>query len=88
MGFFFQTGFQAVFDYFLGALKLRKKAVSQSAASPASVRGGCASSRLDHGMKFYVIQGGCASSRLINGFSDCVQVEVTNHVRLEVREFV
>ena len=34
--------------------------------------GGCASSRLDHGLKFYVIQGGCASSRLISGFSDCV----------------
>ena len=29
--------------------------------------GGCASSRLDHGLKFYVIQGGCASSRLIHG---------------------
>ena len=33
--------------------------------------GGCASSRLDHGLKFYGIQGGCASSRLISGFSDC-----------------
>ena len=33
--------------------------------------GGCASSRLDHGSKFYVIRGGCASSRLISEFSDC-----------------
>ena len=30
--------------------------------------GGCASSRLDHGLKFYVIRGGCASSRLVHGF--------------------
>ena len=30
--------------------------------------GGCASSRLDHGLKFYGIRGGCASSRLIHGF--------------------
>ena len=35
--------------------------------------GGCASSRLDHGLKFYVIQGGCASSRLISEFSDCAR---------------
>ena len=28
---------------------------------------GCASSRLDHGLKFYGISGGCASSRLISG---------------------
>ena len=33
--------------------------------------GGCASSRLDHGLQFCVIRGGCASSRLIHGFSDC-----------------
>ena len=33
--------------------------------------GGCASSRLDHGLKFYVIWGGCASSRLISEFFDC-----------------
>ena len=32
-----------------------------------SPKGGCASSRLDHGLKFYGIQGGCASSRLISG---------------------
>ena len=37
----------------------------KSAASAASTRGGCASSRLDHGWKFYVIWGGCASSWLI-----------------------
>ena len=37
------------------------------------LRGGCASSRLDHGLKFYVIWGGCASSRLINGSSDCAK---------------
>ena len=35
------------------------------------LRGGCASSRLDHGLKFYAIRGGCASSRLIHEFSDC-----------------
>ena len=34
--------------------------------------GGCASSRLDHGLKVYVIQGGCAGSRLISAFPDCV----------------
>ena len=34
---------------------------------PALDLGGCASSRLDHGLKFYGIRGGCASSRLING---------------------
>ena len=47
----------------------KKNVVIQSAAT--SAQGGCASSRLDHGLKFYVIQGGCASSRLIHGFSDC-----------------
>ena len=52
--------------------KLKKTAVIKSAASVASAKGGCASSRLDHGFKFYVIQGGCASSQLISGFSDCV----------------
>ena len=35
--------------------------------------GGCASSRLDHGLNFFVNQGGCASSRLIIEFSDCVK---------------
>ena len=35
--------------------------------------GGCASSRLDHGLKFHVVQGGCASSRLISEFSDCAR---------------
>ena len=44
----------------------------RSATSAASARGGCASSHLDHGLKFYVIQGGCASSRLISEFSDFV----------------
>ena len=56
------------FDYFLGASapkNYEKIAVIKSAASAASARGGCASSRLDHGLKFYVIWGGCASSRLI-----------------------
>ena len=43
-------------------------AVIKSAASAPSAKGGCASSRLDHGLKFYVIQGGCAGSRLIHGF--------------------
>ena len=33
--------------------------------------GSCASSRLDHGLKFYGIRGGCAGSRLIYGFLDC-----------------
>ena len=63
------------FGYFLAASaakNCKKMAVIKSAASAASAQGGCASSRLDHGLKFYVIQGGCASSRLINGFSDCV----------------
>ena len=49
-----------------------QEAVIKAAASAASPQGGCASSRLDHGLKFYVIQGGCASSRLINEFSDSV----------------
>ena len=49
---------------------MQKKAVIKSAASAASARGGCASSRLDHGLKFYGIQGGCASSRLVNNFLD------------------
>ena len=53
------------------AKNCEKKAVIQSAASTASAKGGCASSRLDHGLKFYVIRGGCASSRLISEFSDC-----------------
>ena len=47
------------------AQKNNKKAVIQSTTSAASARGGCASSRLDHGLRFYVIWGGCASSRLI-----------------------
>ena len=51
---------------------VKKKAVIQSAASAASAKGGCASSRLDHGLKFYVIQGGCASSRLSDESSDSV----------------
>ena len=44
--------------YFLAASAAKnceKNAVIQSAASAASARGGCASSRLDHGLKFYVI---------------------------------
>ena len=64
------------FCYFLAASAAKnceKIAVIQSAASAAFAQGGCASSRLDHGLKFYVIPGGCASSRLINGFSDCEQ---------------
>ena len=62
------------FDYFLAASaanNCEKEAVIQSAASAASTQGGCASSRLDHGLKFYVIRGGCASSGLISEFSDC-----------------
>ena len=54
------------------AKNYEKKAVIQSAASAASTQGGCASSRLDHGLKFYVIPGGCAGSRLISEFLDCV----------------
>ena len=45
----------------------------QSTASAAAAKGGCASSRLDHGLKCYVIPEGCTSSRLIHGFSDCDQ---------------
>ena len=52
--------------------KIAKKiAVIQSAADAASAKGGCASSRLDQGLKFYVNRGGYASSRLISEFSDC-----------------
>ena len=61
--------------YFLAASAAKnceKIAVIKSAASEASAKGGCASSRLDHGLKFYVIPGGCASSRLISEFSECV----------------
>ena len=54
----------------LAQSKMYTVAVIQSAASAASARGGCASSRLDHGLKFYVIQGGCASIRLNDKFSD------------------
>ena len=43
------------FYYFLAASEVKKcgekNAVIQSAASAASARGGCASSRLDHGLK-------------------------------------
>ena len=52
------------------AKNYEKVAVIKSAASAASAKGGCAGSRPDHGLKFYVIWGGCASSRLISGFSD------------------
>ena len=48
-----------------------KHDVINSAASAASARGGCASSRLDHGLEFYVIRGGRASSRLIPEFIHC-----------------
>ena len=60
-----------IFYYFLaasGAKTCENKAVFNSAASAASAKGGCASGRLDHGLKFHVIQGGCASSRLISEF--------------------
>ena len=68
-----------LFLYFLVASaakkceKKQKKNVIQSAAiaRPRSAKGGCASSRLDHGFKFYVSPRGCASSRLISDFSDC-----------------
>ena len=63
-----------IFLYFLAASAAKnceKKAVIKSAASAASAKGGCASSRLDHGLKFHVIPGGCASSRLISELSDC-----------------
>ena len=62
------------FDYFLAtsaAKNCTKKIMIKSAASAASAKGDCASSRLDHGLKFYVNQGGCAGSRLISEFSDC-----------------
>ena len=62
------------FAYLLAASaakSCRKEAVIKSAASVASAKGGCASSRLDHGLKFHEKRGGCASSRLISGFSDC-----------------
>ena len=37
-----------------------------------ALRGGCARSRLDHGLNVYVIREGCASSRLMNEFSDSI----------------
>ena len=55
----------------------------KSDASAASAQGGCASSRLDHALEFYVIWGGCASRRLIHGFSDCGWLRC---VRLSVSE--
>ena len=61
------------FYYFLAAIaanNCEKKAVIKSAASAASTRGGCASGRLDHSLKFHVIRGGCASSQLISESSD------------------
>ena len=63
------------FEYFLAASETKnceKEAVIKSAASAASTQGGCASSRLDHGSKFYVIRGGCASSQKIVKMSDSV----------------
>ena len=51
----------------------RPLAEPSSVGSPGSwsltfgLPGGCASSRLDHGLKVYGIRGGCASSRLIHG---------------------
>ena len=41
----------------------------KSAASLAFAKVGCASSRLDHGFKFYIVRRGCASGRLISEFS-------------------
>ena len=69
--------FLHIFYYFLAASAAKnceKKAVIQSAASAASARGGCTSSRLVHGLKFWLIWGGCASSRLISRFSGCDRV--------------
>ena len=51
-------------------LTLSSRAVIQSAASAASVQGGCASSRLDRGLKFYVIRGGCSSALAADLFTD------------------
>ena len=65
------------FLYFLAASaakKCKKKTVIKSTASAASAKGGCASSRLDHGLKFYVTRGGCASSRLISELWDMSQL--------------
>ena len=66
------------------ANKFEKRAVIQSAASAASAKGGCASSRLDHGLKFYVIRGGCASSRLISEFSDCASIDEISQSRVKL----
>ena len=68
--------FHSFFSIVLGASaanNCKNIGVIQSAASAASARGGCASSRLDHGLKFHSIWGGCASasSRLFHEFSDC-----------------
>ena len=68
------------FLIFFGRANCEKIAVIKSAASAASAQGGCASTRLDHGLKFYVIRGGCASSRLISEFSDSGQVCKGNRI--------
>ena len=59
-----------IFWYFLAASaakNCKKKTWSSRLLARPPRRGGCASSRLDHGLKFYVMRGGCASSRLISG---------------------
>ena len=50
--------------------------------------GGCASSRLEHGLKFYVIRGGCASSRLISEFSDCDQAMLAMFCVLQLSSYI
>ena len=59
-------------DYFLAASAAKncKKKPWSSRPLARPPQGGCASSRLNHGLNFYVMRGGCASSRLIHGFSD------------------
>ena len=68
------SSFSSIFLATSAANNCEKKAVIQSAASASSARARCASNRLDHGLKFYVIRGGCASSRLISEFSDSAKL--------------
>ena len=55
----------------------------QSAARAASTQGGCSSSRLDHGLKFYIIHGGCASSRPNGEFWDSGAVSVNSNLTVD-----
>ena len=73
-----------VFVWPLARPKIARKGRDPVAASAASPQGGCASSRLDHGLKFYLIRGGCASSGLIFTDSRTVANQDLPSVRMNV----